>query len=113
MTADGVALASWWWRALAAVIDYMIISAIVGIITFPIWQSLYGAWTAYFNGVLEAQRQGVAPPTVSLTGPDLWHQSADLDRRDARRRDAVSHWLFEVEVRRTRQADLRPSRGAG
>ncbi|MFL6043535.1 MAG: RDD family protein [Propionibacteriaceae bacterium] len=67
MTADGVALASWWWRALAAVIDYMIISAIVGIITFPIWQSLYGAWAEYFNGVLEAQRQGVAPPTVSLT----------------------------------------------
>jgi uncharacterized RDD family membrane protein YckC len=67
MTADGVLLASWWWRALAAIIDYLIISAIVGIITFPIWRSLYGAWSNYFNGVLEAQRQGVPPPTVSLT----------------------------------------------
>jgi uncharacterized RDD family membrane protein YckC len=66
-TADGVALASWWWRALAAIIDYMIISAIVGVLTFPIWRSLYGAWTSYFNGVVEAQRQGLAPPTVSLT----------------------------------------------
>jgi uncharacterized RDD family membrane protein YckC len=66
-TADGVALATWWWRALAAIIDYMIISAIVGVLTFPIWRSLYGAWTSYFNGVVEAQRQGLAPPTVSLT----------------------------------------------
>jgi uncharacterized RDD family membrane protein YckC len=67
MTADGVLLASWWWRALAAIIDYLIISAIVGIVCFPIWRSLYGAWSNYINGVLEAQRQGVAPPTVSLT----------------------------------------------
>jgi uncharacterized RDD family membrane protein YckC len=67
MTADGVALASWWWRAFAALIDYMIVSVIVGVVTFPIWRSLYGAWANYFNGVLEAQRQGVAPPTVSLT----------------------------------------------
>jgi uncharacterized RDD family membrane protein YckC len=66
-TADGVLLASWWWRALAAIIDYLIISAIVGIITFPIWRSLYGAWSNFLDGVLEAQRQGVPPPTVSLT----------------------------------------------
>jgi uncharacterized RDD family membrane protein YckC len=75
-TADGVALASWWWRALAAIIDYLIISAIVGVLTFPIWRSLYGAWTSYFNGVLEAQRQGVPPPTVSLT--DLISGSSQL-----------------------------------
>jgi uncharacterized RDD family membrane protein YckC len=67
MTADGVALASWWWRALAAIIDYLIISVIVGIVAFPIWRSLYGAWASYFSGVMEAQRQGVPPPTVNLT----------------------------------------------
>ena len=66
-TADGVPLASWWWRALAVVIDNVIISAIVTIITFPVWQSLYAAWTSYFDAVLEAQRLGVAPPTMSVT----------------------------------------------
>ncbi len=67
MTADGVALASWWWRALAVVIDYLIITAIVTIITFPVWRSLYAAWVSYFNSVMDAQRLGVAPPTVSVT----------------------------------------------
>jgi uncharacterized RDD family membrane protein YckC len=66
-TADGVPLASWWWRALAVVIDNVIISAIVTIVTFPVWQSLYAAWTSYFDAVLEAQRLGVAPPTMSVT----------------------------------------------
>ena len=45
----------------------MIISAIVTIVTFPVWQSLYAAWTSYFDAVLEAQRLGVAPPTMSVT----------------------------------------------
>ena len=66
-TADGVPLASWWWRALAVVIDNVILSAIVTIVTFPVWQSLYAAWTSYFDAVLEAQRLGVAPPTMSVT----------------------------------------------
>jgi uncharacterized RDD family membrane protein YckC len=67
MTADGVPLSSWWWRALAVVIDNVILSAIITIVTFPVWQSLYAAWSSYFNTVLEAQRQGVAPPTMSVT----------------------------------------------
>lgn len=67
MTADGVPLASWWWRALAVMIDYVIISAIITIVTFPVWQSLYAAWMSFFNAVVEAQRLGVAPPTMSVT----------------------------------------------
>jgi uncharacterized RDD family membrane protein YckC len=65
MTADGVALASWWWRALAVIIDYAIISAIVTVVTFPIWQSLYAAIASYFDAVVTAQRSGSAPPTLS------------------------------------------------
>ncbi|HVD82461.1 MAG TPA: RDD family protein [Propionibacteriaceae bacterium] len=67
MTADGVPLSSWWWRALAVVIDNVILSVIITIVTFPVWQSLYAAWSSYFNAVLEAQRSGVAPPTMSVT----------------------------------------------
>ena len=45
----------------------MILSAIVTIVTFPVWQSFYAAWTSYFDAVLEAQRLGVAPPTMVVT----------------------------------------------
>jgi hypothetical protein len=65
MTADGVALASWWWRALAVIIDYAIISATVTVVTFPIWRSLYAAIASYFDAVVNAQRSGSAPPTLS------------------------------------------------
>ena len=58
MTADGVPLASWWWRVLAVVIDNVIITAIVTIITFPVWRSLYAALVSYFDVVLDAQRSG-------------------------------------------------------
>jgi uncharacterized RDD family membrane protein YckC len=67
MTADGVPLASWWWRALAVVIDYVIITMIVTVLTLPVWRSLYAAWVSYFNTMLEAQRTGIAPPTVNVT----------------------------------------------
>ena len=42
-TADGVPLASWWWRALAALIDILIVATIITIITFGVWRSLYAA----------------------------------------------------------------------
>jgi uncharacterized RDD family membrane protein YckC len=67
MTADGVPLASWWWRALAVVIDYLIVTTIVTLITFPVWKSLYASWVSYFNTVMEAQRLGTTPPTMSVT----------------------------------------------
>ena len=67
MTADGVPLASWWSRALAVIIDYAIISAIVSLVTFPIWRSVYASIAAYFDAVLAAQRSGAAPPTLSPT----------------------------------------------
>jgi uncharacterized RDD family membrane protein YckC len=76
MTADGVALASWWQRALAVIIDYAIISAIVTVITFPIWRSLYAALGSYFNAVVNAQQSGSAPPTLSPT--DLVPASSQL-----------------------------------
>ena len=42
-TADGVPLASWWRRALAALIDILIVATIITIITFGVWRSLYAA----------------------------------------------------------------------
>jgi len=48
-------------------IDSVMITTIVTIITFPVWRSVYAAWVSYSDGVLEAQRLGVPPPTVNLT----------------------------------------------
>ena len=62
MTADGVPLASWWWRVLAVVIDYLITTTIVTVITFPVWRSLYATMVSYFNAVMDAQRSGGTPP---------------------------------------------------
>jgi uncharacterized RDD family membrane protein YckC len=67
MTADGVPLASWWWRALAVLIDGLITTAIITVITFPVWRSLYAAMVTSFNAVMEAQRSGVPPPTLNTT----------------------------------------------
>jgi uncharacterized RDD family membrane protein YckC len=67
MTADGVALASWWSRALAVIIDFAIISAIVSLVTFPIWRSVYAAIAGYLDAVVAAERSGAAPPTLSPT----------------------------------------------
>jgi uncharacterized RDD family membrane protein YckC len=66
-TADGVRLASWWWRVLAVLIDNMITTAIVTVITFPVWRSLYAALISYFDAVLDAQRSGITPPTLNTT----------------------------------------------
>jgi uncharacterized RDD family membrane protein YckC len=62
MTADGVPLASWWWRVLAVLIDNWIIFAIVTVITFPVWRSVYETMVGYFNTVLDAQQSGLPPP---------------------------------------------------
>jgi uncharacterized RDD family membrane protein YckC len=67
MTADGVPLASWWWRVLAVLIDNLITTAIVTVITFPVWRSLYATMVSYFNAVMDAQRSGVTPPTLNAT----------------------------------------------
>ena len=66
-TADGVRLAGWWWRALAAVIDSLIISAVVAVLAFPIWQRMYAALTVYLQAVIDAQQSGGPPPTLDPT----------------------------------------------
>jgi len=61
-TADGVRLAGWWWRALAALLDGAITSVVVTVISFPIWQRMYAALAVYVEAVLDAQASGGPPP---------------------------------------------------
>jgi uncharacterized RDD family membrane protein YckC len=76
-TADGVPLASWWWRVLAVLIDNVILTAIVTVITFPVWRSLYATMVNYFNAMLDAQQAGLAPPPPLIT-TDLISGSSQL-----------------------------------
>jgi uncharacterized RDD family membrane protein YckC len=61
-TADGVALAGWGWRVLAALVDNLITSLVVSVLTFPIWQTMYAAFRSYLGALLAAQGSGGAPP---------------------------------------------------
>ena len=63
-TADGVPLAGWWWRVLAAVIDNALLSTVVTIIAAPVWLPIYEAFAAYLEAVIEAARAGAAAPPV-------------------------------------------------
>jgi uncharacterized RDD family membrane protein YckC len=77
MTADGVPLASWWWRVLAVLIDNVILTAIVTVITFPVWRSLYATMVSYFNAMMDAQQAGLPPPPP-LIATDLIAGSSQL-----------------------------------
>jgi uncharacterized RDD family membrane protein YckC len=67
MTADGVRLATWWWRVLAAVIDNLLTSTVALVIAFPVWLSMFDAMAGYFRELLAAQQSGSTPPTMTAT----------------------------------------------
>ena len=64
ITADGVPLAGWWWRVLAAVIDYVLLTTVVTIVAAPVWLPIYEAFAAYLEAVIEAAQAGAAAPPV-------------------------------------------------
>jgi uncharacterized RDD family membrane protein YckC len=72
-TPDGVPLAGWWWRALALIIDVLILSAILVAVAFP-WvsdvTSSYGDW---FDEVLSSDGGGVGTRELQdeIAGPLL------------------------------------------
>ena len=73
-TADGVPLAGWWWRVLAALLDGLFTSLVVSALTFPIYRSMMDQFVQLFRELTEAQRTGSPPPdfnnVVSLQ--DQW-----------------------------------------
>jgi uncharacterized RDD family membrane protein YckC len=67
-TADGVRLAAWWWRALAALLDSALTSVVVTVVAFPVWRPVYAAIADYVDTVLSAQQSGATPPVFDATG---------------------------------------------
>lgn len=61
-TADGVPLAGWWWRALAVVIDGLIVGIAAALLSLPIYLRLAAALGDFFNASLEAAQAGRPMP---------------------------------------------------
>lgn len=70
MTADGVPLAGWWMRVLAAFIDGVIVGVLYTIPTFPFTRRAVEGAMAYFNEAMRAAQSG-SPPPPTLTANDL------------------------------------------
>lgn len=62
MTADGVPLAGWWWRALAIVIDGLIVGVAAALLSLPIYLRLAAALGDFFNASLKAAEAGLPMP---------------------------------------------------
>ncbi len=67
-TEDGVPLAGWWWRALAVVIDAVIVGVSTSLLLLPIYLRLASTLGDYFRATVEAAQQGQPmPPQPDLT----------------------------------------------
>jgi uncharacterized RDD family membrane protein YckC len=73
-TQDGVPLAAWLWRVLAALVDNLITSVVVSVVAYPVWQSVYATFRSYFETLLAAQSSGGSPPPPPqlLVGTNLY-----------------------------------------
>ncbi len=68
LTADGVPVASWWWRALAAVLDWLFVGIASLLLSLPLYRKLIAGFSDFYAQLLQSARAGaVAPPTL----PDL------------------------------------------
>ena len=66
-TADGVPLAGWWWRALAVVIDTLLVGLIAGVIASPIYLRLFRSISAVFAEAMRAAQAGEPAPALPTT----------------------------------------------
>jgi uncharacterized RDD family membrane protein YckC len=74
-TEDGVPLAGWWWRALAIVIDALIVGVATTLLLLPIYLRLATALGDFFRATMEAAQAGQPMPpqpdmTALLSGTD-------------------------------------------
>jgi uncharacterized RDD family membrane protein YckC len=78
-TADGVPLAGWWWRALAGLVDALLVGVVSGLLTLPFYRDIVNAVAAYWGEAYRAAQAGstTPPPTPNfaamISGTDqLW-----------------------------------------
>lgn len=63
-TADGVPLAGWWWRALAGLVDAVLVGTVSGLLTLPFYRDLLGALRTFWGEAMRAAQTGGAPPAT-------------------------------------------------
>jgi uncharacterized RDD family membrane protein YckC len=68
-TADGIPLAGWWWRALAVIIDSLILAVVGAILLAPIYLRLIRAMSEAIAAAARAAQAG--QPSPPLTPTDL------------------------------------------
>jgi uncharacterized RDD family membrane protein YckC len=61
-TADGVRLSGWWWRVLAVLIDWIIVSVIAAIPAIGIYRRMLVAFEVYLGQAMDAARAGQPGP---------------------------------------------------
>ena len=91
-TADGVRLAGWWWRVLAAVIDSLLVSGVVSILAFPVWRTMSIKLQAYFEAVLARSRSGGAPPALDIGDADVPARAVDHHRASPSASECSTTW---------------------
>lgn len=69
MTADGVPLAGWWWRVLAAVLDNVFLFILSTLVSLPLLVPAVERFRVAFAEIVQAAQQGQAAPPV--TAQDL------------------------------------------
>ncbi|MFT4164214.1 MAG: RDD family protein [Microlunatus sp.] len=67
-TADGVPIAGWWARALAVVIDAVLVGFVAALVAMPIYLRMAEALSTYFRETYRAAEQGLPlPPEPDIT----------------------------------------------
>jgi uncharacterized RDD family membrane protein YckC len=72
-TPDGVPLASWWQRAGALVIDWLIVSVLIAVVATPWVRDIVHAYRVYFDDALDDSRNGAGTPSTSQLQSDISH----------------------------------------
>ena len=70
-TEDGVPLAGWGWRALARIIDRILVSGLALLVAFPATAEVLDVLSAAFTEGVDAARTGAQPPVAIWTDPRL------------------------------------------
>jgi uncharacterized RDD family membrane protein YckC len=63
-TADGVRLAGWWWRVLAAVVDGLVVGVLSTLATLPLLIPVLERASLYFREVVAAAERGLPQPVL-------------------------------------------------
>ena len=70
-TPDGARLAGWWHRVGAALIDYVILAVIVGVLALPFIRDFVSAFGDYFDAAMTAAEEGSPAPSAAVFQEDI------------------------------------------